>query len=86
MQTQRKETFEAERKMKTKRIEVLRAAGPGLKSLPCRRCSVNDSRVRNRGKFKREANQYPRIDYALWPAHCNTPRYLLHGPTASRYW
>jgi len=23
---------------------------------------------------------------ALWPAHCSTPRYPLHGPTASRYW
>ena len=22
----------------------------------------------------------------LWPAHCSTPRYRLHGPTASRYW
>src|SRR5437867_11385091 len=22
----------------------------------------------------------------LWPAHCSTPRYALHGPTASRYW
>jgi len=21
-----------------------------------------------------------------WPAHCSTPRYALHGPTASRYW
>src|SRR6267154_5900130 len=22
----------------------------------------------------------------LWPALCSTPRYLLHGPTVSRYW
>ena len=22
----------------------------------------------------------------LWPVHCSTPRYALHGPTASLYW
>lgn len=22
----------------------------------------------------------------LWPAHCSTPTYAAHGPTASRYW
>jgi hypothetical protein len=21
----------------------------------------------------------------LWPVHCMTPKYALHGPTASRY-
>ena len=23
---------------------------------------------------------------SLWPVHCRTPRYALHGPTATRYW
>jgi hypothetical protein len=55
------------------------------------RLSCGLASLHNELRLKRAAPSSPRDPRVcafygeLWPAHCMTPRNLVHGPTASRY-
>jgi hypothetical protein len=47
-----------------------------------------EARNRKQGRWELRTKRHTlgAQEEELWPAHWSTPRYTLHGPTASRHW